>query len=295
MSLRRTLKHILNHPMAEGDRIGSLYRFLGWQLRSRLGGGFHGVPFTDRAQLLVRRGMTGATGNIYNGLHEFEDMGLLLHLLRPNDLFVDVGANIGSYTVLASKVVGAKSISFEPVPETFEHLQRNVVANGITETVELHRVALGDVETTVQFTTAEDTMNHAVAEGEAVAECLEVPQRRLDDVLGGRTPILLKVDVEGFESAVVRGATDTLEQPSLVAVLLEMNGASRRYNFGDEALHSGMLSRGFRPAHYDPKTRTLEIVHEYERSGNTLYVRDVELVRRRIATAPQVRVLRTRI
>jgi len=43
------------------------------------------------------------------------DMGFLLHFLRKDDLFLDVGANIGSYTVLAGGAVGAKSISFEPV------------------------------------------------------------------------------------------------------------------------------------------------------------------------------------
>ena len=57
--------------------------------------------------------MTGATGNIYAGLHEFVDMAFCLHLLRSGDLFVDVGANIGSYTVLASKVAGANSVTLE--------------------------------------------------------------------------------------------------------------------------------------------------------------------------------------
>lgn len=52
--------------------------------------------------------MTGATGNIYVGLHEFEDMAFLLHVLRRTDLFVDVGANIGSYTILAGGAAGAK-------------------------------------------------------------------------------------------------------------------------------------------------------------------------------------------
>jgi thymidylate synthase len=63
--------------------------------------------------------MTGATGNIYAGLHEFEDMAFLLHLLRSEDMFADVGSNIGSYTILASGVVGAKSVAFEPVPSTY--------------------------------------------------------------------------------------------------------------------------------------------------------------------------------
>jgi hypothetical protein len=56
------------------------------------------------------------TGNLYAGLHEFSEMGFLLHLLRQNDLFVDVGANLGSYTVLASAVCQARNIAFEPVP-----------------------------------------------------------------------------------------------------------------------------------------------------------------------------------
>ena len=62
-------------------------------------------------------GMTGATGNVYCGLHEFEDMALVLHALRPRDLFVDVGANVGSYTVLGgqpARVALASNPSLEP-------------------------------------------------------------------------------------------------------------------------------------------------------------------------------------
>ena len=70
--------------------------------------------------------MTGATGNIYAGLHEFADMAFTLHFLRPDDLFMDVGANVGSYTLLASGVCKARTISFEPYPETMAALRRNI-------------------------------------------------------------------------------------------------------------------------------------------------------------------------
>jgi predicted RNA methylase len=70
--------------------------------------------------------MTGATQKIYCSLQEFEDMALLLHVLRPGDLFVDVGANVGSYTILAAGVCGANVISIEPVPSTFTHLADNI-------------------------------------------------------------------------------------------------------------------------------------------------------------------------
>jgi hypothetical protein len=87
--------------------------------------------------------MTGATGNIYSGLHEFEDMGFLLHFLRPDDLFVDIGANIGSYTILASAAIGAATIAFEPVPDTHEWLRLNVAINNVDNKVERRREALG--------------------------------------------------------------------------------------------------------------------------------------------------------
>lgn len=46
--------------------------------------------------------MRGATGNVYVGLHEFESMGFVLHVLRSSSAFIDVGANVGAYTVLAA-------------------------------------------------------------------------------------------------------------------------------------------------------------------------------------------------
>jgi hypothetical protein len=88
-------------------------------------------------------GMTGATGNIYTGLHEFTDMAFCLHLLRVGDLFVDVGANIGSYTVLSSKVVGANSLAIEPVPTTYKRLRRNININDISSLVDSRCCAAG--------------------------------------------------------------------------------------------------------------------------------------------------------
>ena len=71
----------------------------------------------EDAKFICRRGMTGATGNIYCGLDEFADIAFLMHLLRPGDLFVDIGSNIGTFTVLASAVCGSGAIAVEPDPK----------------------------------------------------------------------------------------------------------------------------------------------------------------------------------
>lgn len=78
------------------------------------------------------------------GLGEYADMAFCLHALRPEDLFCDVGANAGVYTVLAAAAVGSKVISFEPIPRTFNLLKANVHINGIADQVDARRNGVAD-------------------------------------------------------------------------------------------------------------------------------------------------------
>src|SRR4051812_48596523 len=116
MQLAQLLTFVWNHPLNAGSKVSALGRVARWQVASRLLAGPFSLPFVEGASLLVSRGMTGATGNWYCGLHEPTDMAFVLHLLRPGDHFLDVGANIGSYTVLAAGAVGARVTSVEPLP-----------------------------------------------------------------------------------------------------------------------------------------------------------------------------------
>ena len=105
VALARTLHYIVQHPLNRDDRLAAVGRFLRWQLSCRLLPGAVAVPFVNATRLLVTPGMTGATGNLYCGLHEYQDMAFVLHALRAGDRFIDIGANIGSYTVLAADIL----------------------------------------------------------------------------------------------------------------------------------------------------------------------------------------------
>lgn len=111
--------------------------------------------------------MTGATGNIYCRLHEYVDMRFVLDNLKPNDIFVDIGANVGTYTILASKVRGAKTISFEPDPQTARFLRRNIAVNGIASKVEAINAALGAESRVINFTVGLDTKNRVAKDDDA--------------------------------------------------------------------------------------------------------------------------------
>jgi FkbM family methyltransferase len=267
-------------------------RFVGWQLRSRVFSRPLVADFVNDSKLLIRRGMTGATGNLYCGLHEFEDMSFVLHLLREDDLFCDIGANVGSYTVISSAGIGARTLAFEPVPSTYSSLLDNIEVNGIQELVKSFNMGLGNESGTLDFTTGLDCVNH-VATGEQVddgQETTTVDVARLDDVVGDEPPCLIKIDVEGFEANVLTGAQATLSNDKVLAVVMELNGSGARYGFDDDALHATMLAHGFFVCRYHPFERRLELVEERNQEGNSLYVKDLAAVAQRVSDAPPYRV-----
>jgi hypothetical protein len=90
-----TIRFLSQHPLLRGRPWVGFGRFLWWQGISRLRPGRHRYDWIGASKLWLQRGWGGLTGNYYAGLHEFEDMAFLLHLLRPDDRFVDVGANMG--------------------------------------------------------------------------------------------------------------------------------------------------------------------------------------------------------
>ena len=108
--LFKVIRFIIKHPLNKNRKLKSLILFINWQILSIFFVKKKIFKWVDNSLLIAYRGETAITGNLYTGLLEFNDMGFLLNFLNKNDVFVDVGANSGAYTVLASKVVGSKLI-----------------------------------------------------------------------------------------------------------------------------------------------------------------------------------------
>jgi FkbM family methyltransferase len=232
-------------------------------------------------RLAIRHGMTGATGNIYMGLHEFCDMMVMLHLLNEDDLFLDIGSNIGSYTVLASGVRKATTWAFEPDPESVRTLKRNIEINGIQDRVVVHELALGDTEGEVSFTRGLDTMNRVVTKEEENVRKICV--RTLDSLIATNRPIMMKIDVEGFEEQVVRGAEAVISRESLRVIELETITPE---------IESSLSRHGFVRGYYDPFQRSLARSPTSNLApSNGLFVRDWHYVAGRLADARPVNIL----
>jgi FkbM family methyltransferase len=291
MSLLKTIKFITEHPLNRERKLSSIVRFAKWQIGSRLVPGAVVYDWVNGSKFLVKTGETGLTGNIYTGLHEFPDMGFLLHFLRAEDLFVDIGANVGSYTILACSAVGARGVAFEPVPSTYKRLVENMRLNHLDEKVRCINKGVDATSGTIAFTSGGDTTNHALASDEQCDNKITVEVTSLDTALCGEVPSLIKIDVEGFETPVLEGAHETLKNQTLNAVIMELNGSGARYGFDESQILNLMFSHGFKTYSYDPFCRALiNLEGKNFDSGNTLFIRDTSFVEDRLRVAPKVTV-----
>jgi FkbM family methyltransferase len=134
---------------------------------------------------------------------------------------VDVGANIGVFSLNQVMMKHAEQvIAFEPSPEVFSRLAKNIEINGI-KSVQVVNAAVGDESGNLSFAEGQISANGRVSE----AGPLKVPCVRLDDELRDVPSIdILKIDTEGYEIHVLRGASETLRKTERIALELHYPG-----------------------------------------------------------------------
>ncbi len=268
----------MRHPLNAENKIKALIKFIKWQLGIRLVNGKILTPWVDNSSFICGLGETGMTGNYYTGLIEYEDMGFLLHTLQSDEIFVDIGANVGAYTILASKVIGSQSIAFEPLPETIDRLRDQIQINRIDSRVDIRNKGVGDKKCQLFFTNNNDTTNKVSPAGN-INNSTIVEVTTLDIELDNNSKYFLKIDVEGFEFNVIEGASNLLSSDAISAVIIELNGSGLEFGFSDEKVHQKLIGFGFKPIRYNPKLRIVTESNSFNKNfGNTIYVKDIERI-----------------
>lgn len=265
-----TIKFIYNHPFNINKKCASVLRFLKWQASGLLWNQARLFDWIDDSRLVISKGMTGATGNIYVGLMEYEDMSFLLHYLHEDDLFFDIGANVGAYTILASKVKKANTICVEPLPSTYDKLLDNININRLQNVI-AKNIGLSFEKTKLYFTTDRDTMNSVAVDSDVNKQ--EIMVDILDSLSAEYDiPKIMKIDVEGYETNVLLGAKKSLLDDKLEVIILELNGSGEKFGFYDNDIHKSLLVNGFMPYTYNPFARELINLEKYG-THNTIYIR----------------------
>ena len=183
----------------------------------------------------------------------------MIDYLRPGDRFIDVGANVGLYTLLAGSIVGSAGHidAFEPGALAADRLRETVEANAMMN-VCLHPVAVSDVAGTANFNlTDDDCCAHISPAALVGVGSKPVPTVRLDTHLENQFYAMAKMDIEGYEPFAVRGASRLMKQGQLPVILLEMAGYSKRFGISTSDFIAELKGLGYGCASYDPAAREL--------------------------------------
>jgi hypothetical protein len=193
------IRFIWTHPANDGARARALLRAGQGQFQARVLRRRMLARLGERSRIWADLRRTAAWKAIYANPPDYPEMLVWQQVLEPGDLFLDVGANIGSYAVLAAEL-GAEVIAIEPADDTFALLQENISLNGYQ--VRAVQAAAGASEAGTAMVT-------------------------VDSLLGQRAAAGLKIAVGGFELEVLRGGTRALAAHRIALIQLAWNATSQ--------------------------------------------------------------------
>ena len=163
---------------------------------------------------------------IYNGF-ELDEIQFLKSILKPGDVFIDIGANIGLFSLIASNIVGEDGLvyAYEPTPKIFSRLERNILLNKY-KNVKIKNIGLSDKKGTLNLQVSQngfDAWNtFATAENNKFQESIPVTVSTIDDEFRDieKDKIkFIKIDVEGWEKFVLLGGKSFFEVYSPVVMV----------------------------------------------------------------------------
>lgn len=160
---------------------------------------------------------------------------LIERLLRPDDVFIDVGAHVGLHALAAARAMHGRGriIAFEPNAETCRLLEKSVKLNGFSEITEIHQAAVSTATGCRPLYLGEASGDHSLlppqeAHGH-VPDQVEVPLARIDDFVDCSQPVaLIKIDVEGAELDVLESARGVIQCNPDIAVIVEFGMSDLR-------------------------------------------------------------------
>lgn len=157
-----------------------------------------------------------------NNIYEEFETKLVKELIKEGDVVLDIGANIGYYTVQFAKKVGPTGsvIAFEPDPINFAILKKNIEVNGFTN-VELHNIAVSDTKGILKlFINESNRGDNRMYDSQDSRNAIEVPTEQIDEVMKSKPTVnFIKMDIQGAEIKAIRGMKHVFDNsPNLTMI-----------------------------------------------------------------------------
>jgi FkbM family methyltransferase len=216
------VKVVWDHPANKRNRPFALAKAVAWQAVKRALPGPLTIKTAEGYKFVCYADSQDAGRMIYfNGRPDPTEMLFLDKYLRPGDCVLDVGANVGTYTLFAAQKVGpaGRVFAVEPDPTNMQRLQENCRINSFFQ-VQFFEGALGDMDRDVEFTVGRDTANHLTFSTGRPSRTVKM--RSIDTLAPDLKFDVVKIDAEGAEALIMKGAAAATANGRVSVLLMEM-------------------------------------------------------------------------
>jgi FkbM family methyltransferase len=278
-SLPDLVTTIWTHPANANRRLKATYIFLQWNVRRLFTDSPMLVNVWQNCRFYCFSDNSSSRGVVYfRGYPDFNEISFMQRYLRNGDGFIDVGANVGLYTIFASSLVGQTGpvLAIEADPILFQRLLMNIDVSKSSNVNASCCLASSHFGEDIFIRQADNTVGHIHMKGEVVSDGNKIvlPSRPVDHLVQAVAYAMGKIDVEGVEPLVLKGAERCLQDGNPPVWLIEMNGLLRNYGFDETELIRWMRARDFLISTYDAATNTISRLDlSAFRHGNILFIR----------------------
>ncbi len=250
MKIFNQLNKLLNHPLNKNRKVNTILRITWWKFNQLYFKIPAVVEMTKNAKLICYPNNSYGSFVVYANFPEYEELNFLHQVIHDGDIVIDVGANIGSESVLAaSKGQNVKVFAFEPTDSLVPLLEENRAINGFFDRIEIIKKAVSNNNGKTQFVLeTESEINHIATTNSNGKKTKDVDCLTLDSFTkntGIKKINFLKIDVEGAELLVLQGAKNLLAEKRIDLILFELNKNLSNFNATPEDIFTVLRSNNY--------------------------------------------------
>lgn len=258
------LRTIFNHPYNTQNRFKAVLRYFQY-LKFKISSKKQRIlDVWDNRKIMWYNDSLQSVWLMFNYIIDWEEFNLIKDRFKSNTVFIDVGANIGYYSIWASKFISSGKIySFEPSEINFKRLNENITCNNLASQIVSIQKAVAASSGVISMTAGLDTLNHIVNNDtkDENANIAKVDCISLDDFSQKENISFidyLKIDVEGFEFYVLVGAERLLKEKRVGVVQLEINNALLHSGYTVQAMLDLLKKYSYILCYYDVNKKKLQ-------------------------------------
>lgn len=204
------------------------------------------------------------------GVHEELETEFVKKAIKKGDVVIDIGANIGYFTLIFARLVGdeGKVYAFEPEPANFNLLKKNVETNGYQNVVLVRKAVLDKTGKTKLYIASDTNAAHRITDAKELyqfrnQESIEIDSVRLDDYFRDYNQKInfIKIDIEGVESVAIKGMSSLLRRMNDIKVMVEfVPYFIKKLGIEPEEFIQLLKEFDFKIYHFDRKKGTIKPV-----------------------------------